>query len=155
MTPEIISAISAAVTALITLATALVVVRQVSEMRRATNASAFKSVYDMLQTDICRADRGFVMGELRNKPFSDWTIEERRRAERVCQNYDCVGIMCRHNFIPVAVVADSWGDSLRNTWKVLVPLVSHYRIERNSKEFWDDFEWLAGQAEQFHQRVHS
>lgn len=154
MNPEIISAVSSAVTAAITLLTALIVIRQVSEMKRTTHVTAFKTVYAMLQTDDCRADRGFVMSELASRPFAEWTLDERKRAERVCQNYDCVGIMCRHEFIPVEVVADSWGDSLRRTWKILSPLVSHYRVERNSKEFWDDFEWLASQAEQFHKRVH-
>ena len=154
MTQEIISALSGAVTAVITLVTAYIVIRQVREMQRATHATAFKAVYDMLQSDACRADRGFVMGELATKPFDQWTPDERKRAERVCQNYDSVGIMCRQHFIPVAVVADSWGDSLRRTWTILAPLVTHYRVARNSKEFWDDFEWLATQAEKFRQKIH-
>lgn len=94
MTPEIISALSGAVTAAITLVTAYIVIHQVREMQRATHAVAFKVVYDMLQSDTCRADRGFAMGELATKPFDQWTPDERKRAERVCQNYDSVGIMC-------------------------------------------------------------
>ncbi len=70
------------------------------------------------------------------------------------QNYDCVGIMCRQGFIPVAVVADSWGDSFRRTWAILAPLAASYRVTRNSKESWDDYEWLAAQAEGFRQKIH-
>lgn len=154
MNVDIIVGLSGVATAAIAFCTAIIVIRQVREMQRSTHATAFKTVYDILQTDSCRADRGFVMGVLAQKPFGLWTPDERMRAERVCQNYDCVGIMCRHDFIPVAVVADSWGDSLRRTWTVLAPLVTHYRVERNSKEFWDDFEWLATQAEQYRKKIH-
>ena len=51
--------------------------------------------------------------------------------------------------IPAKVVADSWGDSLRKTWGILAPLVTYYRLQRNSGEYWDDYEWLAGQAKIF------
>lgn len=44
MTPEIISALSGAVTAAITLVTAYIVIHQVREMQRATHAVAFKVV---------------------------------------------------------------------------------------------------------------
>lgn len=154
MTPDIIVAISGALTATVTLVTACIVVRQVREMRRATHATAFKAVYDMLQADSCRADRAFVMKDLATKSLESWTPDARSRAERVCQNYDCVGIMCRQGFIPVAVVADSWGDSFRRTWAILAPLAASYRVTRNSKESWDDYEWLAAQAEGFRQKIH-
>jgi TIR domain len=120
--------------------------------QRATYATAFKVVYDILQSDTCRDARGFVFDELREKPFGEWTRDDRKQAERVCQSYDSVGIMCKNHFIPVDVVADSWGSSLWDLWNILSPLVREYRDKRKSEEFWDDFQWLANQAKAFHHR---
>jgi len=36
--------------------------------------------------------------------------------------------------------------------RVLSPLVDAYRAQRNSSEYWDDYEWLAKQAEKY-QRI--
>lgn len=104
-----------------------------------------------------REEREFVIVELTKKTFTDWTPNDKKRAERVCQSYDAVGTMCKHQFAAVAAVAavaDSWGYSLRKCWKILSPLVTQYRVERNSAEFWDDFEWLATEAGKFKKRVY-
>ena len=154
MTPDLIAAYANVATAAIALVTAAIVVWQVREMRHSTKAVAFKAVYDILQTDRSREERSFVMSELRKKSFAEWSEDDKRRAEHVCQTYDVVAIMCKHNFIPTEVVAAEWGHSLRTTWRILAPLVTSYRVERNSNEFWDDFEWLAGQAQKFKERVY-
>jgi hypothetical protein len=88
---------------------------QIKEMRRATYAAAFKAVYDMLQTDDVRNARRFVFVTLANKSFDSWTEEEKREAEKVCNSYDTAAIMVRNGMIPVQVVADNWGDSLRRS----------------------------------------
>ena len=107
-----LEAISTTITAAFALFTARIVITQILEMRRATHATAFKAVYDMMQADDIRAARGLVMGALSQKPLSQWTRDERDTAEKVCQNYDAVGIMCKRGFIPTEVVADSWGGLL-------------------------------------------
>jgi len=140
------------VSALALLVTVLIMAFQIREMRRATYAAAFKAVYDMLQTDDVRNARRIVLGTLSSKPFDSWTDEEKRIAEKVCSSYDTVAIMVRNGMVPADVVADSWGDSLRRTWRVLSPLVDAYRAQRNSSEYWDDYEWLAKQAEKY-QRI--
>lgn len=92
---------------------------------------------------------------LSGKNFSAWTSDEKKRAEKVCHNYDAVGIICRNNLLPAHLVADSWGDSLRRCWNILSPLVAEYRTSRNSQEYWDDFEWLAREAEKYQKKVHT
>ncbi|SRR6266699_1995235 len=154
MNPAVIGAVADVITALVAIGTACFVLLQVREIRRASHASAFKAVYDILQTDSMREEREFVIVELAKKTFADWTSGDKKRAERVCQSYDSVGIMCKHQFSSVAAIADSWGDSLRKCWKILSPLVAQYRVERNSAEFWDDFEWLAKEAEKFKKRIY-
>lgn len=90
-----------------------------------------------------------MLVELRDTPLQDWTHQQVRAAEVVCHTYDTVGIMVRHEMIPVECIADSWGDSLRRTWAIVVPLVRKYRDQRKSDEYWDDYEWLAAQALRF------
>ncbi|ONM50031.1 DUF4760 domain-containing protein [Nocardia donostiensis] len=155
MDSSAIAAAAGVATALIALVAASLVVWQVIEMRKATYATAFKSVYDMLQNEKLRQDRRFVMRELKGRDFDAWTESEILRAERVCHSYDCVGIMCRNGFIPTEVVADSWGDSLRTSWDVLQPLIERYRAERGAPELWDDYQWLAARAAILRARRHS
>ncbi len=155
MNPIIIAAVAQVVSAIILVATAFILWVQIRETRRATYASTFKAVYDMLQDESKREDRGFVLGELGVKDFSSWTPDEKKRAEKVCHSYDALGIICKNRLLPAHLVTDSWGDSLRRCWIILAPLVSEYRTSRNAKEFWDDFEWLAREAEKYQQKVHS
>jgi hypothetical protein len=143
------------VSVLILLTTAIIAAIQINEIRRATYATAFKAIYDIIQAEDIRAARGIVQRNLKEKPLGTWTEEEIKAAEKVCHSYDSVGIMIRNNMVPVEVVADSWGDSLRKTWRILSPLVASYRVQRNSNEFWDDYEWLAKQAEKYQKPIHT
>ncbi|NUP25223.1 MAG: hypothetical protein HOQ44_00750 [Nocardia sp.] len=155
MDSSAIGAVSGVATASIALVAAALVVWQVFEMRKTSYASAFKAVYDILQSESLRQDRRLVMRELRTRDHTAWSDEEIQRAERVCHSYDCVGIMCRSGFIPADVVADSWGDSLRTCWNVLEPLIGKYRGDRNAPELWDDFEWLARRAVELRRPVNT
>lgn len=150
MDPGVVAALAGTATATIALCAAVIVVWQVVEARRATFASAFKVAYDILQAEDLRRDRRVVSAVLKSKDLASWTHEEIAHAERVCQSYDAIGIMCRHGYLPTKVIADSWGDSLRTTWCVVRPLVERYRIDRNAPEFWDDYQWLAKEAMKLH-----
>ncbi len=150
-----VATLAQSVSAAILLITAVVLWVQVRETRRSAYATAFKAIYEMLQDEGKRADRGFVMIELSKKPYDTWTPDEKKRAERVCHNYDAVGIICRNHLLPTKLIADSWGDSLRRCWRILEPLVYEYRIARNANEFWDDFQWLSKQAARYQQRMHT
>jgi hypothetical protein len=44
--------------------TAIILIRQISEMRRATHATSYKAVYDMLQADDVRLARRIVFTRL-------------------------------------------------------------------------------------------
>jgi hypothetical protein len=143
-----------AVSACVMLASVLIMVNQTREMRRSTNATAFESVYNILQSDAVHSARSKVYS-LENKNFESWTDDEKKIAEKVCCSFDGVGIMCQNNMIPVEVVADSWGYALRRTWRILAPMVTSYRVAKNSVEYWDDFEWLAHQAENYQKTIYS
>jgi hypothetical protein len=84
---------------------------------------------------------------LRDKPLAQWTPDDIAQAQQVCGTYDEAGIMASHELILFPLFADSWGDSLRKSCLILGRLVKKYRVERDSSEFWDDFERLAGEAQ--------
>lgn len=146
----VVGALANLATALIAFLAAVIVIWQVWDARRAAHASSFKVAYDILQDEEIRGARRVVMAELRTKDVETWTAAEVAAAERVCQSYDSVAIMCRLRYLPTDVIADSWGDSIRKTWRVVLPLVEKYRVERDASEFWDDFEWLAQKAQAAH-----
>lgn len=70
------------VSALALLVTVLIMAFQIKEMRRATYATAFKAIYDMLQTDDVRNARRIVLRTLASKLLDSWTDEEKRITER-------------------------------------------------------------------------
>jgi hypothetical protein len=133
--------------------TAIILISQINEMRRATYASSYKAVYDMLQADDVRLARQVVFTRLQDKALDSWSEDEIKAAEKVCYTYDCVGIMARNRIVPVKYVADSWGDSLRRSWGVLEPFVKSSRMQRNSGEFWNEYEWLSLEAEKYRKPV--
>ena len=140
-----IAAISSATYTSLFLISIFIIWEQLRGLRRALYAQSFSDALDRLQNDSVRAARAQLFA-LREKSVDTWTKEEERAAETVCQTYDSVGIMVRNSLLPKVVIVDSWGDSLRRLWPIVEPLVKKYRQERNSPEFWDDFEWLYGEA---------
>ena len=148
MSTDISTALNA-ISVMILFVTAIILIRQISEMRRATYATSYKAVYDMLQADDVRLARRIVFTRLSNKTPDTWSEDEIQAAEKVCYTYDCVGIMARNKIVPEKYVADSWGDSLRRSWAVLEPFVKLSRTQRSSAEFWNEYEWLSLEAEKY------
>lgn len=126
--------------------TVVMMIVQIKEMRRSTYATAFKAVYDMLQTDDIREARRIVFTSLKNKQPSEWSDEEIRAAEKVCASYNAVGIMAMNGMVPTKVVARNWRGTLCRSWEILQPLVKLYREQREDPELWANFEWIAKQA---------
>jgi len=122
------------------------VVRQVREMRLATYASAYKAVFEILQSEDIRTARRYVFTQLRQKAFKKWNQKDVAQAEKVCQAYDAVGQMVRNGMLPVKYIVDNWRSGLVNSWPILSPMVNLYRVERNSPEEWDDYEYIAKEA---------
>jgi hypothetical protein len=148
----IFTAIVACCTALSTLVLTVTLVfahREIREIRHATYATSYKAAVDILQAEDIRSARRFVFTELENKPFENWSKDERRVAEKVCHTYDTVGQMVRHGMLPKKFIVDSWGPSLRRSLPILYPLIASLRTQLNADEVWDDFQWLAKEAESF------
>lgn len=140
------SAIVQAVSTVAIVGTLWLVGRQVVEGRRAAHATAFGTLHAILQADEVRRARAHVLGALRDKERDCWDEADRAAVGIVCSSYDAAAIMCRRGLLPVDLVADSWGDSIRRCWAIVAPLVAERRTQYGSPEYWDDFEWMASQA---------
>jgi hypothetical protein len=128
------------------LASIIVLLWQVKKLRQATAAQSFFSAAERLQGEALREDRSYLFGLRDNKtPVSDWDI---RRVERVCHNYDVVGIMVRHKMLPRELIIDSWGNSLYSSWPIVEPLIERYG-EKRGRNFWDDYKWLSEEAKKY------
>lgn len=146
-----ISAIVGAATGFIILVSVLVLAWQLREIQRATYAQSFFTAAYRLQDEKLREARGIVFS-LKETPYKDWTTEQKKTGEIVCHNYDVVGILVRNKMLPEQMIVDSWGDSLRRLWPILRPLVEEYREQRESPEFWDDFQYLSERAVEFQKK---
>ena len=125
---------------------AMFIVRQLKEMRRTTQAQAYSVALEHLQDEKVRHARRTVF-HLKGKPIEKWNKEEIEAAEIVCHTYDSIAQMVRNNLLSKKTIVQSWGPSLRNSWPILSPLVQKYREDFNAKETWDDYEWLAIEAQ--------
>jgi len=127
-------------------ASILVLLWQVRKLTQATAAQSFFSAAERLQGELLREDRSYLFTLRDNKtPMSEWDI---RRVERVCHNYDVVGIMVRQGMLPKELIIDSWGNSLYSSWPIVLPLIDEYREKRGSN-FWDDYERLSKEAKKY------
>jgi hypothetical protein len=134
----------------------------VVELRRIKYSTSFKTAVDMLQQPNVRSARGLIMDmyddlttqkitETQIKDIKQWTEEQIKAGDLVCATYDTVGIMVNKGLIPIDMVADSWGKSLRKTFTVLRHLIDERRREfgGGNHEYWDDYEQLAKEAEKY------
>ncbi len=127
-------------------ATGAILFFQLRGLTKATHAQSFLAAAERLQEEGLRKDRGRLF-QLRDDeaPFEEWKPADIETVQRVCHNYDVVGIMARKKMLPKEVIIDSWGNSLYESWAAAEPFVQNLRKTRGSN-YWNDFGWLADEA---------
>lgn len=127
----------------IVLCTAAIIVWQLFEMRRTTQAQAFGVARDILQDESVRKSRKRIFQlHDENLPFNEWTETDIEDAEIVCHTYDAVGQMVRYKILWKDSIIASWGLSIQRSWPIVSPLVNQYRKQWDAQEVWDDYEWI-------------
>ena len=142
-----VTAISTLLGTTIILITAIFVLFQLREMKRATIAQAFFAIVSYLQTPECREARKILI-KLDEKDFTKWTDEQIKNAEIACSTYDGVGILLRKKVIDHRMITAEYRNSIIRCWKHAQPMIESYRKERG-KDFWDDIEWLCENAKKY------
>lgn len=127
------------------------IIRQIREARYTTLAQAYSTIVEILQEEKIRQARKVVFS-LKEKSPAKWTKKEIEAAENVCHTYDIVGQMTRNHLLPMGIIIDNWGSSLRSSWPILSQLVNKYRNDFKATEYWDDYEWLYVKAVRFNNR---
>lgn len=85
-----VSAISVAARNVVILVTALIVIAQLLQMKRATIPQAFSAVVSTMQAPEVRRARGVLMN-IGEREFAQWERERKEAAEVVCSTSDVVG----------------------------------------------------------------
>jgi hypothetical protein len=143
---EIAANVSTVVSSIVLVITLLFGLRQLVEMKRATNLSLFIKILDILQTEDVRNARRIVLSALKDKHYTSWMSTEIHEAEKVCHTYNTVGRILRFSACPKHIVIRPARDSILKTWYILKPLVKKYQDERGT-DFYEDYEWLVFEAE--------
>lgn len=134
-------------------ATFIVYWRQLAAMRgqlaasqEASRSQNLLALIEFLQRPAFVEARGVLMS-LESTPPDNWTPEQRFGADRAIAGYDIVAILLREDAIPRAraVIIENWGHSIRSCYAAAAPYIQKAR-EKRGANYWDDFEWLAGEA---------
>lgn len=133
-------------TSLVLAVTLVVFFFQLLAMRSASRAQNILSALQYIQEPETREARKHVIQIVQGKDFSVWDDNDRRKVSTVCSTYDILGILIRQELIPLQIVTENWGRSIRLCYPVCEPWIRKLR-ESEGPEYWDEFEWLYKQAQ--------
>lgn len=114
--------------------------RQLKAMRDGAKGQNTLALVNFLQSPEIRASRTIVRQSLRNKPYAEWSPEERRAADMVCANYDVTSVLVlQEKLVPARPILRNWGPSIRDCFEILHPHILEMQKSSNSgPEYWDD-----------------
>lgn len=119
------------------------------------HAQAYGVAHGILQPPNVREARRKIFQNFANDDFAHPEVlspDARDSAEVVCHTFDSVGLLVRHGLLPAKHVAYPYAHSLRQSWRILSPLIVAYRASREAPELWTAFEELASIAADFKKR---
>ena len=125
---------------LIILFTVIFAAFQLGENKKYRKVSALIGVYEFLQEEYTRKDRGILIG-LSGKNFKKWTHKEIEASEKACERYNFAGIMVSKKLIEKDYIVNEWRDSIIRCWEAAKPMIVEYRKSRG-KEYWYNFDKL-------------
>jgi hypothetical protein len=130
----------------IALAAACVSYAQVILMRRSAHGDLLRSVGRDLNSREMREGRRLIYS-LADKPFAQWTAEERFEAEQVAAELSSVGLLAREGFIGKRGYS-YWAHSVVLCYQIVEPLIRQRREVDGIPSHFIYFEWLARKAYQ-------
>lgn len=126
------------------IATLMITRQQLKEMQRSSAGQNILALVNYLQAQAVRDARTVVRKQLKNKPFDQWTEEERRQADIVCATYDVVSVLIfQQRIAPAEPFVENWGPSIRDCFETLRGYIHHMQSpERSGPSYWNDFSVL-------------
>jgi hypothetical protein len=102
-----------------------------------------------LQAPEVREARHRVRENLSQKPYDEWTAEDRQSAALVTANYDVVAALVREGLAPVELIAANWGPSIKHCYEILEPFIHEHKSRDGADpSYWSNFKWLYENAKQ-------
>lgn len=80
-----------------------------------------------------------------NKPFEEFTVEERIACSLVCASFALAGTLSRKKLVDTQAVIETWGPSVQKNHQRLGSFIAGRRAAYGvaGNAFWRDFDWLA------------
>lgn len=156
MSLELLSALAAAGTFLVILATAIIALIQLRHIRLANQLPGLLSAFDMLQEPSVRELVNFVRHDLAQKmtqePFrrslSAVPIDRREHPELyLCDLYNHIGSFVRSGLIDERIYLQTDWYNANLYWGLLRDVVAETR--RNRPYIFENFEWLAARTKRW------
>lgn len=117
---------------------------QTVKVAHASNQSqAFLFIVQHIQDEDVRSARKTVLEHYDND--SELLENEYGAASKACHTYDTLGILVKHNLVPIQLAAH-WSSSIIRIWRKSQPMISERRGRAGQKE-WCALEWLVSELE--------
>lgn len=126
---------------------------QLTASQDASRSQNLLALIEFLQRPAFVEARGVLMS-LGNTPPEQWTNDQRFGADRAIAGYDIVAILLREGAISRGkeTIIENWGHSIRTCYAAAAPHIQKARETRGAN-YWDDFEWLAREAQRPNRRI--
>ena len=126
-------------------AAAVSTIQLLAAQRVSRNEMSSKAMMEFWAKDN-RALRDTVW-RLENKPFDQWSEDERWAADLVATQMSYIGLLLRHRYGSSDAFLNFYARWCVEAFRLLSPMVAEKRHDYGAKDQWIYFEWLARAAE--------
>jgi hypothetical protein len=163
MTPEWLIAIGTLGTFLVITASAIAALVQLRHTRGGNQIVALTECRETIESPDFRDAQNFVRYELPNRlrdpnellriaqPQSQFEGEY-RAIDTVANFFENLGVFVKMRIIDRRLACDMWAYVVLRNWNALLPIITYVREDLQQPALWENFEYLAILATQFHQR---
>jgi hypothetical protein len=159
---EAVTALATLFTGVVILATVVVGLVQLGELRRATQLEGVMAIADMFGEAELLEGLRFVRYEFEDRlkndaPFRDEFFSPRgwtgsHPEHRVLMVFELVGAYIKHRLVNGDAVFDLVSTRIVGAWERLAPAVATLREMRGNPSAWENAEFLAGEASKWLER---
>jgi hypothetical protein len=109
-------------------------------MRKGATGQNILSVISFLQAPYAREARAWVRKLLREKPYNEWTDEDKKQASLACSTYDVLSLLIQQMLVPAKPFTSRWGGSIVDCYTICKPYIAEMqKPEKAGPTYWSDF----------------
>jgi hypothetical protein len=109
-------------------------------MRKGATGQNILSVINFLQAPYAREARAWVRKHLRDKPYDEWTEEDKKQASLACSTYDVLSLLIyKQMLVPAKPFTSRWGGSIVDCYTICKPYITEMqKPEKAGPTYWND-----------------